>query len=258
MDLTQAYENGAYIEGAERYLARWPDVAAQYRDTAICRLGVPYGAADRERLDLFFPDDTPKGLLVFIHGGYWKALDRDLWSHLAQGAVSRGWAVAMPGYTLCPDIRISGITEQISRAVEKAATLVDGPIVITGHSAGGHLSARMAMPGVLPDIVADRVKRVVPISPLSDLRPLMQTDMNDVLRIDEGEAETESPCLGRRMDVPVHVWVGGAERPAFVDQARWLQQAWHCGLTITEGEHHFNVIDALENPSSALMATLLG
>ncbi len=256
MDLTDAYENGAYIPDALAIRDGWVRDAAAFRATARSELDVSYGDAPREKLDLFWPEGTPKGLMVFIHGGYWRMLSKEEFSHCAAGAVARGWAVAMPSYTLCPEIRIAEITRQTSRAVSHVATRVEGPIVITRHSAGGHLSARMAMPGVLEEDVAARVTNVMPISPLSDLRPLMQTDMNADLRIDSAEAETESPILGPRRDFPVHVWVGGAERPAFLDQARWLQEAWNCGLTITEGEHHFNVIAPLANAKSALCSTL--
>ena len=89
----------------------------------------------------------PKGLVVFIHGGYWLRFDKSFWSHLATGAVEFGYAVAMPTYTLCPEIRISGIVGEIGAAIGKAAGLVDGPIFLTGHSAGGHLASRMVAAG---------------------------------------------------------------------------------------------------------------
>lgn len=257
IDLTDAYENGAYIPDAEAIRDRWAADAAAFRAQAKGAFDVRFGPAKREIMDIFHPKGTPKGLMVFVHGGYWRMLSKETFSHCAAGAVARGWAVAMPSYTLCPEVRISDITGQIAVAVAAAAQKVEGPIVIAGHSAGGHLSARMAMPGVLPEDVANRLQKVVPISPVTDLRPLMQTAMNGDLQLDAAEAEAESPALGPRRDVPVHVWVGGGERPAFLDQARWLRDAWGCGLTITEGQHHFNVIDPLTDADSALMATLL-
>ena len=178
MDLSDAYENGAYIPQGDSYRDRWAAAAAGWRAMARGRLDLPYGSDARQRFDLFLPDDVPQGLMLFIHGGYWRALDKSAFSHLAAGAVARGWAVAMPSYTLAPEARIAEITAEIAAALVQASAEVAGPIVITGHSAGGHLSARMRCLDVaLPPDVAARIHRVLPISPLSDLRPLMQTAM---------------------------------------------------------------------------------
>lgn len=192
--------------------------------------------------------------MVFVHGGYWLATGREVWSHLAAGAVARGWACAMPSYTLAPEARIAAMTREITAAVRAAQAMVSGPTVITGHSAGGHLSARMAC----TDIALDGVARVVPISPLSDLAPLMATEMNDRLHIDPAEAASESPALlSLRPGTKTHVWVGGQERPAFLWQARLLSEHWACPWTVAPGLHHFNVIDALTDPESSLMDTCL-
>jgi hypothetical protein len=99
----------------------------------------------------------------------------------------------------------------------------------------------------------------MPISPVADLRPLMHTAMNKDLRIDEATAMAESPVLMRnRLDVAVTVWVGADERPAFLDQARWLAEAWSAKHIIDPGKHHFDVIDGLTNPESPMMRALLG
>ncbi|MGB1034475.1 MAG: alpha/beta hydrolase, partial [Primorskyibacter sp.] len=222
------------------------------------RLGLMYGHGTRNALDIFLPLARPAGLVVFVHGGYWLRFDRSDWSHFAQGAVDRGWAVAMPSYDLCPRVRIADITRQVADAITVAAHEVSGPVRVTGHSAGGHLSARMTQPGVLPDDVAGRVDRVVPISPVSDLRPLCKTLMNQKFNMTEADAAAESPALMPAPDKDVRVWVGAQERPVFVDQARWLSQAWTAPLTIAPGLHHFDVIDGLARSDSALMADILG
>ena len=261
MDLTDAYENGAYIPDAASYPPRWEAEAAAFRARMAGRseMDQPYGPDPRQRMDLFFPPETPLGLVVFIHGGYWLKFDKSYWSHLAAGAVKRGWALAMPSYRLAPQVRISQITRDIAEAVAVASDEVAGPIVVTGHSAGGHLAARMACAGVLPEPVVARIRRVVPISPLSDLRPLMQTDMNAELEIDPAEAEAESPMLAAmRPGIDAVVWVGADERPAFLDQARWLCDAWdRTRLHIAPSRHHFDVIDGLGDPNSALTCDLL-
>ncbi|KMW60341.1 putative esterase [Candidatus Rhodobacter oscarellae] len=261
MDLTDAYENGAHIPGAADYPPRWASAASAFRSAlgARAECDIDYGSGARQVLDVFRPEGACKGLVVFIHGGYWRKFDKSFWSHLAAGPLARGWAVAVPSYTLAPEARISEITREIVFAVTRAADLVEGPLVITGHSAGGHLSARMACEGVLPEGVAARLRRVVPISPLSDLAPLMQTEMNVDLKIDAAEAKAESPAfLGRRLGVDCTVWVGAEERPAFLDQARWLAEAWGCAHRIAPGRHHFDVIEEMEEVESPLIEALIG
>ncbi len=262
MDLSDAYEIGAHIPDAERYYEMWPREAASFRARlgARARLDLAYGPARRNRFDLFLPEGVARGLVVFVHGGYWKSRDRFEWSHLGAGPVARGWAVAMPSYTLAPEARISAITHEIAAAVTAAAGEVEGPLVVTGHSAGGHLSARMACRDVaLPDAVDGRLARVLPISPLSDLRPLLQTAMNAELRLDGAEAEAESPALKRDLRrADCVVWVGAEERPVFLDQARWLAEAWPgARLRIAPGRHHFDVIEELEEPGTPLTRALL-
>ncbi|WP_270725694.1 alpha/beta hydrolase [Shimia sp. Alg240-R146] len=257
MDWDDAYANAAYIEGADAYPDRWAKEAATYRNESAARVDVAYGTGAREVYDLMLPEGTPKGLLVFVHGGYWLRFDKSFWSAFAQGARARGWAVAMPSYDLAPDVRISEITQQIAAAITHAAGEVAGPIVLAGHSAGGHLVARAVCSGVLPENVAARVVRSVPISPVSDLRPLMQTTMNVELKLDEVECIAESPALlSPRDDVEVTVVVGAAERPVFLDQAEWLSEAWGCDRIVVGGKHHFDVIDALADADSDLCRTL--
>ncbi|TIV49897.1 MAG: alpha/beta hydrolase, partial [Mesorhizobium sp.] len=147
VDWDDAYANGANIVGGDRWPAAWDGPAQAFRERLSAqgraRLDIVYGEAPRSRFDLFLPPNAPKGLVVFVHGGYWMESDKTSWSHLAAGAVGRGFAVAMPSYTLCPGIRISGIVNEIAAAIGKAAAMVEGPLMLTGHSAGGHLASRM-------------------------------------------------------------------------------------------------------------------
>jgi len=257
MNWDDAYSNGAYIDGAEEYPPRWEREAAAYRAASAAQADVPYGEGDRLKFDLIRPEGAVKGLLVFVHGGYWLLFDKSYWSHFARAAVSRGWAVALPSYDLAPSVRISEITEQVAAAVTKAAERVEGPIMLAGHSAGGHLVARMACDGMLPEDVAARVSRVVPISPVADLRPLMNTSMNNDLKLDEAECAAESPVFQTpRAGVDVTVLVGAKERPVFLDQARWLSEAWNCDMVVAGGKHHFDVIEAFSDPDSDMARML--
>lgn len=262
MELDDAYANVPYIPGGAQYPARWTVAAEAFRAKLSAErraeLGLPYGDGARQVFDLFHSTGAARGLCIFVHGGYWIRFDRSLWSHLAAGPLARGWAVAMPSYDLCPEVRIADITRQIARAICVLAARTDGPLALVGHSAGGHLVARMAVPGVLPGDVAARLSHVMPISPVSDLRPLLQTSMNEQFQLDRAAAEAESPALMRPLPVPVTVWVGAEERPVFLDQARWLASAWNAGHEIAKGRHHFDVIEALSDANSRMVSQLLG
>ena len=254
--MDQAYQNGAYIAGADAYPPRWMAAAQSFRDNLGARavLDQPYGTGPRQRFDLFYPQGQPKGLLVFVHGGYWLAFGRETWSHLAAGALGQGWACAMPSYSLAPDARIAQMTDEVAQAIRAASVRVAGPVVVTGHSAGGHLAARMGC----ADQALPQVRRVVPISPLAELDPLRQTAMNADLRLDDAEVAQESPArLPLRANCSAHVWVGGNERPAFLWQARTLSEAWGCDWSVAPNLHHFNVIDGLSDPQSPLMTACL-
>ncbi|WP_374431397.1 alpha/beta hydrolase [Tabrizicola sp.] len=254
-DPDRDYANGAFIPGAGDYPPRWSREAAALREALGPRaeLDLAYGPSPRERLDLFLPAGAPRGVVVFVHGGYWHLFSKAEWSHFAAGPLARGWAVAMPSYTLAPDARLSGITAQIARACNFVASRVGGAMVVTGHSAGGHLAARMGCADL-----SVPVARVVPISPLAELGPLMATGMNATLKIDAAEAATESPARLRLRDgVTAHVWVGAEERPAFLWQARVLAEEWGCPWTAEPGHHHFSVIDGLKDPESDLCRVLL-
>ncbi|CUH40117.1 Alpha/beta hydrolase family protein [Jannaschia seosinensis] len=255
--LDDAYANAAYIPGAEAWPDRWRQSAAAFRATARAELNIAYGDAPGAAYDLFRPEGRAHGLVVFVHGGYWRAFDRSDWSHLAAGAVARGWAVAVMGYPLAPSARIAEITAQVARGIDAAAARVAGPVRLTGHSAGGHLAARMVMPDAAP-ACADRIEACLPLSPVADLRPLVAQSLNDDLRLTPEEAASESPALGTpRPDTRVSVHVGSDERPAFLWQARGLSQAWAAPLHVAAGRHHFDVIDALADSDSAMVDDLL-
>lgn len=264
-DWDDAYTNGAHIAGGDGYVSRWTQAAQNFRDQigSRGRLDHSYGPSPRNRLDLFLPSGTPKGLFVFVHGGYWMRFDKNSWSHLAQGALGLGFAVALPSYTLCPDIRIGGIVREVAAAIALAAQSVEGPIYLAGHSAGGHLVSRlMTTTSPLPDAMRRRIAHVVSISGVHDLRPIMKTQMNATLRLDADEARAESPVLlepspGLRLTC----WVGAAERAEFLRQNALMANVWR-GLgaaTVAVAEdnrHHFNVIEGLSDSESPLTKAL--
>ena len=266
-DWDDAYANGIYVDGVDDIVEAWEVDSAAFRDqmTAAKRaeLNVPYGQHPREVMDIFLPESAPKGLVVFVHGGYWISRDKNLWSHMATGAVARGWAVALPGYVLCPEVRIADITRQIAAAVDFAAARIDGPVHLTGHSAGGHLAARMGCEDI--DLACmPRIDRIIPISGVHDLRPMLRTVMNADFKMDMAGAIAESPALlSPRAGFDLTCWVGADERPEFVRQNALLANVWTgFGMKIECVEepalNHFTVVNSLVEPDSALTQALVG
>lgn len=260
IDWDDAYANAPHIAGAADFPPRWATRAAAFR-AAHPPQTLRYGPHARQQLDLFWPSTRPPvGLAVFVHGGYWRAFDRGDWSHLAAGALARGWVVALPGYVLAPEARLSAITAMIRTAIGVAAKQVPGPILLAGHSAGGHLVTRML---TQPPRWTARLRHVLSISGLHDLRPLLHTQMNNTLQLTLAEARRESVALQEpRVAVPVTAWVGGDERPRFIQQSQLLYQIWSglgadVRLHVEAGRHHFDVIDDLANPDSAMVSRWL-
>lgn len=260
MNWDEAYSNADFIPGGNEFPERWAAAAESFRSRLTheerARLDIAYGQGTRQTLDLFHPETPARGVMVFVHGGYWIRFDKSFWSHFAAGALARGWSVAMPGYPLCPEVTVPEITGSVASAISRIGDLCDGPIRLTGHSAGGHLVARMPAYG-LPEAVQARIERIVPISPVSDLAPLLNTSMVSDLRLTPEVARSESPRFAPAPPQPVKVWVGAEERPVFLDQARWLADAWSVPLHLEPGRHHFDVIDGLEQPDSLLMRDIL-
>ncbi|MEM6462544.1 MAG: alpha/beta hydrolase [Pseudomonadota bacterium] len=266
-DWDDAYANAPHIPGGPDYPERWAAYAKRFRQEKTAagkaELDIEYGPGARNTFDLFHPDSAPKGLVVFVHGGFWRAFDKSSWSHLANGPLAHGYSVAVPSYTLCPDVRISGITEEIAAAVTTAAGRVSGPVLLSGHSAGGHLVTRMVCRNTPLDTnVVERVGRIVSISGVHDLRPIMRTEMNATLNIDRMEALTESPALLEPVgDTRLICWVGGGERAEFLRQNTLLASIWKglgaATVAVEEPDrHHFNVVEGLQEADHPLTCAL--
>ena len=267
-DWDDAYENGGNIPGGTRWPAAWVEPAERMRATLAAegraRLDLAYGEGERNRLDLFLPEGAPRGLVVYVHGGFWLRLDKSFWSHLAAGPLAHGYAVAMPSYTLCPAIRIGGIVREVAAAIETAAGLVAGDLRLIGHSAGGQLVSRMvSQASPLSAVTLARIRHVLSLSGLHDLRPLMPTAMNERLHIDEAEATAESPALLRPVEgTRLTCWVGAMERAEFLRQNALLANIWTglgaTTMTVVEpNRHHFDIVDGLADPGHPLTRTLL-
>ncbi len=261
-DPDDAYANAAHIADADDYLARWPVEAAAFRATRAEMRTIPYGAHERERLEVYAPAGEPRGVAVIVHGGYWMRFEPAIFSHLAAGALARGWHVALPGYRLCPDTTLADIERGLCRAMVLAATLAPGPLRLAGHSAGGQLVMRsVCTDSALEANVAARIDRVLSISGVHDLVPLRATAMREPLGLTPSVARAASPARGSpRPGVHALAWVGGAERPEFVRQAGLLASAWGDAATlhVEPARHHFDVIDDLRRADSTMLQAWLG
>ncbi len=267
-DWDDAYANGPNIPKGDRWPAAWVEPARLYREALAAegraKLGIAYGDKPRNRFDFFLPAGKPAGLVVYVHGGFWIALDNSYWSHFAHGALECGYAVALPAYTLAPENRIAEITLEIGQAITAAADLVEGPIRLAGHSVGGHLVTRMiTTTSPLAEPVRDRIVNTVSISGVHDLRPIMKTKMNEKQRIDPEEAQRESPALLEPLpNTRLTCWVGGNERSEFLRQNALLANIWKGLGAETEAveepdRNHFTVLDGLSDPHHPLTRALL-
>ncbi|MEM8596960.1 MAG: alpha/beta hydrolase [Pseudomonadota bacterium] len=268
---SDAYENRGHTPGFERFLQTWAASGAAARDAVLAggsaagRLDVAYGTDPRQRYDLYLPQNEPIGLAVFVHGGYWRAFGREDFGHMVDGARAAGYAVVVPSYRLAPTVSIATITADVAAAITAAADEIAGPILLAGHSAGGHLVSRMAQrDGPLDQAVAARIAHVLSISGLHDLRPLLMTDKNEDLRLDGPSAVAESPVLGSPLPgTRLTAWVGGAERPEFIRQSELIANIWlglgaATRLVIDPGKNHFDVIEPLADPESPITRAFLG
>jgi arylformamidase len=145
VNLEAEYDNRARVADHPVIIAQWKGDAARFRASTPHEADVAYGGAPRHRVDIFTATGAEeRPLMVFIHGGYWRAFDKSFFSHMAAGILARGYSVAVPSYTLCPEVSIAEIIEELRALCLFLHRRTGHRLVVTGHSAGGHLAACMA------------------------------------------------------------------------------------------------------------------
>ena len=264
--LSREYNNRALVPEHPRYLERWAADSARARRTMICYLDRRYGEAPGEALDIFPARKGDGTCMMFIHGGYWRALDKADFSFLAPAWVDAGVSLAVVNHDLCPRVTIEEIIRQMLGASRwlwlhaEEYGMDEERLFVSGHSAGGHLAAMM-MAALWPvfdsHLPRDLFKGGLAISGIYDLRPLIQVDfLQPDLRLDEASALKASPAfLPPATRAPVMSCAGGNESSEFKRQNALLGERWKgvfMGDVAMPGTHHFSVVDGLADQSSAL------
>jgi len=253
-----AYNNTIVVPNSAALNAAREQRSASFRAAHPETLDLPYGPRPRNRWDLFPARDPAAPCLVFIHGGYWQARTHEEFASLIEGPYALGWSAALPGYTLAPDATLTEITAEIRAALDWLAAHgpahgIAGPVVLSGWSAGGHLTA-MALGHPL-------VRAGLAISGLFEMGPIRDTYLNEKLRLTDGELATLSPLRLPVVAKPLAIAYGTAELPALVADSRALharRAAAHAPgpLLAVAGADHFTVVLEMQSPTGALTRQL--
>lgn len=250
---------------------RWKDESERTRARSDCYLDVPYGDRSSERMDIFLSKGPSKGLLIFIHGGYWRSQDKAGYSFLADALTRAGITLAIPNYALCPHVEVHDIVMQM---VQACAWLYrnganfgapSGRIFICGHSAGGHLAAMMLAclwPIYFADLPSKVVKAGLSISGIFDLREIVKVpSINNDVRLTRQSAIAVSPALlPSPTNASLYLAVGEKETGGFHMQHRIIADKWKRGIAVNvacPGDNHFSVLDNLIRPESTLFKMTL-
>lgn len=262
--LDRQYNNRARVPAHGAYFARWAGESAALRQRVRCVIDQPYGDGSQETLDIFPAAQTRAPVLVFIHGGWWRSLDKA--DHSFVAAAFPGACVVMPNYALCPAVSVPDIARQMAQALAWTWRHIarhggdPGRISVVGHSAGGHLAA-MVLCGLWhrlgSDLPADLVKNALALSGLYELESVRHTPfLQPSLRLTPAQVALASPAWMPAPRGVLNAVVGADESEAFVRQNRLIREAWGpATVPVCEalpGFNHFSVVDALATPGTRL------
>lgn len=260
--MDQLYNNRAAVPDHPQIFERWRARSLLTRQTHRCELNIPYGGDHKQTLDIF-PTNENRGLIIFIHGGYWRSLDKNDFSFVAEPFLSAGISVALINYRLCPDVTLGQIFNDCSLAVNWLAQNASGygisidRTVLVGHSAGAHLVAML----YTNEHLSFAISGGVGLSGLYDLAPLLETSINTDLHLDASVAKQLSPinlkpCTNATLDLVV----GGDETSELIRQSALLPNYWPRHVYAAEpvaGYNHFTIIDHFILPESAQLKRTL-
>ena len=249
-----AYDNIAAVTDSMALNAARAEASAAFRAAHAGHLDLRYGLRERNTCDLFPAADPNAPCLVFIHGGYWQRNSKDQFASLIAGPYARGWSAALPGHTLAPDASLTEIVAEINAALDwlaanRNAHGISGPVVLSGWSAGGHLTALCLGHSLIHAGLA--------ISGIFELGPVRDTGLNDKLRLTDDEIATLSPLRVPMINKPLAITYGTAELPPLVADSRALhvrRSAAHLpgALIPVSGGNHFTIVRQLEDEHGVL------
>jgi len=270
-EIERGYNNRAAVPEHPRFIAECTQRSREARDAFMPALDLRYGPNAGEVLDLFVPAGPARGTLVFIHGGYWRALSKDDYSYVAGPLLAQGIACAVIDYDLAPKVSVGTIVEECRRALLWIAR--DGSkhganpdnVVVAGHSAGGQLAAVMAATDwSSAGLARPPLTGALSLSGVHDLTPLVHFSYNADIRLDAAQAAALSPAfMPPRAGVPLYVACGGAETSEFLRQSQLMWDAWPGhrrpvgGPHFIPGKHHFDVVLEHAHADSALTRGML-
>ncbi|MCA6111517.1 alpha/beta hydrolase [Bradyrhizobium cenepequi] len=250
-----AYDNNAAVKNSAALIAERDEASGRLRKSLTSHLDLAYGERANNKIDLYPARKHDAPCLVFLHGGYWQRNSRELFAMLVEGVAAHGWSVAIPGYSLAPEVSLTGIVAEIPRALDwlaahGASCGVAGPVVLSGWSAGAHLVATaLDHPSVHAGLA---------ISGVYDLAPIRDTGLNNALKLTDEEIARLSPLrlpvAPKRLDIAY----GGSELPALVydsinfHEKRTAAQA-PGKLIPVAGADHFTILEALRRPDGILV-----
>ncbi len=234
------WNNAAAVANSAEIVADWEARSARLRARYQASMDLRYGPAERNRID-FFPARPDSPLLAFIHGGYWQARAKEIFSFIAEGPLACGINVALIGYTLAPQKRLDGIVAEIRAAIDWLHTSYPNRLLVSGWSAGGHLTA-MAM-----DHAA--VEGGLAISGIYDLEPIRHCYVNDKLGLDEAEARRNSPGP---TDKPLAIAYGADELPMLRKQSEEYAGRLGREAMALPRHNHFTILEELASPHGEL------
>jgi arylformamidase len=249
-----AYNNRDAVANSGALLDALFAASAECRRRSPEGLDQPYGSRERNKVDLFPGHDPGAPCLVFLHGGYWQRNGRENFAALMDGVRAHGWSAALPGYTLAPEASLTEIVAEIDAALDWLADKVGGPIILSGWSAGGHLTA-MALGH-------PRVHAGLAISGIFELGPLRDTYLNEALRLTDEEVASLSPLRLPPGPKPLAIAYGTAELPPLVHDSRglnWHRAAAHAPgpLIPLAGADHFTAVASLRERDGVLTRAAL-